>query len=168
MKSIHSDIQKAIDWSSFSRSDLLFLIKLILEKLGEGFEKQVEEQKVKMGEEGKVNRLMESYKTGKLPRGALQLETMPSIKKEIQSMISKGREESINLPNSSMIFRQPVKLDNGEIYEGQWTKDGKRHGVGTWIYPDGSVYQGFWANDLKDGIGRFVNEKEHFEGLFNK
>mmetsp|Transcript_5634 Transcript_5634/g.6643 ORF Transcript_5634/g.6643 Transcript_5634/m.6643 type:complete len:132 (+) Transcript_5634:491-886(+) len=130
MKSIHSEIQKAIDWSNFERSDLLYLIKIILEKLGEIFENQVELKKVKMKEEGKTNRLMESFKHGKLPKGAVQIESMPYIKREIQNMIRIAKETNVNFPSSNLIFRSAVKLENGESYEGQWTKEGMRQGVG--------------------------------------
>ena len=75
---------------------------------------------------------MESYKLGKLPPGAIQIDSLPPLRKEIQGMISRAKEEFVNLPNSSsMVFRPAVKLENGETYEGQWTKEGKRHGVGT-------------------------------------
>lgn len=132
MKSIHSDIQKSIDWSNFSRADLLYCIKLILEKLGEVIEGQLDHRKEKLKEEGKVNRMMESYKTGKLPKGAIQIDSLPPLKKEVQSMINRAKQEFVNLPNSSnMTFRPAVKLENGEVYEGQWTKEGKRHGVGS-------------------------------------
>ena len=29
-----------------------------------------------------------------------------------------------------LIMRQPYELDNGAIYQGQWTKEGLRHGKG--------------------------------------
>ena len=38
-------------------------------------------------------------------------------------------------------------------YEGQTNADGKRHGVGLCIYPEGTVYEGEWANDKQHGHG---------------
>lgn len=32
--------------------------------------------------------------------------------------------------NSDIIKRGPFELDNGAIFEGDWTKDGLRHGSG--------------------------------------
>lgn len=71
-----------------------------------------------------------SFKHGKLPKGAVQIESMPYIKREIQNMIRIAKETNVNFPSSNLIFRSAVKLENGESYEGQWTKEGMRQGVG--------------------------------------
>jgi hypothetical protein len=41
---------------------------------------------------------------------------------------------------------------DGSRYEGE-TKDGKRHGQGTWTRPDGTRYVGMWKNDKPEGQG---------------
>jgi len=38
-------------------------------------------------------------------------------------------------------------------YEGEKSADGKRHGVGKYIFPDGRVYYGQWANGKMAGTG---------------
>jgi hypothetical protein len=45
-------------------------------------------------------------------------------------------------------------------YKGEW-KNGKRHGWGTLLYPDGSQYRGEWSNDRFNGTGtkEYVNSK---------
>ena len=52
-------------------------------------------------------------------------------------------------------------------YVGERNSDGERHGQGTEFYSDGSLYDGQWKNDVKDGTGRviYLNGLE-FMGLF--
>ena len=165
MKSIHSEIQKSSDWSTFSRSDLLYCVKLLIEKLGEIIEVQMAQKKKPKPKANSPNKLMKSFKDGNLPDGAVEVDSLPVVKAEIERMIRQTRYDTVTLPNSSLQYRI-AKLENGEVYQGQWTKDGRRHGLGTCIYPDGTLYQGFWNNDQKDGIGKYVTDKYHFEGCF--
>lgn len=57
-------------------------------------------------------------------------------------------------------------------YKGQW-KDGKSHGKGAFVYPNGDVYDGEWKDGLKDGKGSGssnvlgvmeYNNKDKYEG----
>ena len=41
---------------------------------------------------------------------------------------------------------------DGSEYQGEW-KDGKRHGIGTYISPTGTRYEGEWGNDGASGHG---------------
>lgn len=36
-------------------------------------------------------------------------------------------------------------------------KNGKRDGHGTFLYADGSKYEGMWKNNLKDGMVNFIS-----------
>ena len=40
-------------------------------------------------------------------------------------------EKESEANNPDIIKRGPYELDNGAIFEGEWTKDGLRHGQGT-------------------------------------
>jgi len=40
-------------------------------------------------------------------------------------------------------------------YTGEY-RDGKRHGKGTMIYPDGSKYVGEWKDGLRHGHGLYI------------
>lgn len=165
MKNIHIEIQKASDWGSFSRADLLFCVKQFIERLGELFDNQVTQVTVPVPTISNQNRLLKSYKEGVLPSGAKEIDSLPLLKDEIEKMIRQAHNGSVNLPNSSLQYRT-VKFENGEVYQGQLSKDGRRHGLGTCIYPDGTLYQGFWNNDLKHGIAKYVTNGYQYEGIF--
>ena len=44
---------------------------------------------------------------------------------------------------------------NKKKYEGEW-KEGRMHGKGTLVNPDGSIYTGEFVNDSKVGYGEFL------------
>lgn len=54
------------------------------------------------------------------------------------------------------IQRGPILLDSGEIYEGQWTVDGLKHGRGTLIMQESFKYVGYWIYDMANGKGRLL------------
>ncbi|MGE3647952.1 MAG: hypothetical protein AB7G10_06425, partial [Reyranellaceae bacterium] len=41
-------------------------------------------------------------------------------------------------------------ISDGATYDGAWV-DGKRHGRGLQIWPNGERYEGEWRNDKRDG-----------------
>jgi len=41
------------------------------------------------------------------------------------------------------------------VYEGQYS-NGKRHGKGKMLYPNGDTYQGEWENDKMNGEGTYI------------
>ncbi len=43
-------------------------------------------------------------------------------------------------------------------YLGQWNTRGKKEGRGVLI-KDGSIYEGFWKDNLENGVGRFINQQ---------
>ena len=74
--------------------------------------------------------------------------------------------DSIIEPNSNLEDRQPVELDNGAIYVGQWNKiTGLREGKGVQTWPDGSKYTGYWKDGMANGKGRLIHaDGDVFEG----
>ena len=47
------------------------------------------------------------------------------------------------------------QLDSKAFYAGEWTRGTNlRHGRGTQVWPDGSMYQGWWKHDKSHGKGR--------------
>ena len=82
---------------------------------------------------------------------ARELKEMPNISneltKETETRLGPFIFESTDPPDAELIERGPYELDNGAIYQGQWTKDGHREGKGTQLWKDGSKYVGFWKID---------------------
>ena len=72
----------------------------------------------------------------------------------------------------------PVEMENKAIYVGEWNSNNLRHGIGNQIWNDGSMYEGYWANDKPNGKGRFIytngdvyegeweNDKAHGKGIY--
>ena len=53
---------------------------------------------------------------------------------------------------------------NGSIYEGYW-RNGKTHGKGRLIHADGDVQEGDWVEDKAHGYGSYVhNDGSKYEG----
>jgi hypothetical protein len=70
-----------------------------------------------------------------------------------------------------------VKLDNESQYQGEWKIEKLlRDGKGFMIWPDGSLYEGYWEENKANGYGRMIhadgdvyegdwlNDKAHGEG----
>jgi len=66
-----------------------------------------------------------------------------------------------------------AQLDKGDttkqrcnLYSGQWV-NGRRHGIGTFLYANGSQYHGCWEDNIKHGFGVFTYPDGHvYEGPF--
>ena len=62
--------------------------------------------------------------------------------------------------------RGVMMTSSGSFYEGYWKSD-KRHGRGRHIYFDGDVYIGEWVNDHMHGWGTYISaDGTYFEGKF--
>ena len=57
-------------------------------------------------------------------------------------------------------FRPKTDLGNGKYYLGEWLKNTThsniREGRGTYLWPDGQIYEGFWKNNKAQFRGRFI------------
>ena len=64
-----------------------------------------------------------------------------------------------------LLERGPVRMENGAIYAGCWNNQNQRHGRGTQIWTDGSIYEGNWENDKANGKGRLIHGNgDYYEG----
>ena len=62
--------------------------------------------------------------------------------------------------------RDVVITETGARYDGEWLKGTQiRQGRGKVVWPDGSTYEGYWANNKANGKGRLIhNNGNYYEG----
>ena len=70
------------------------------------------------------------------------------------------------------------RFQKGGQYTGSYL-NGRKHGEGTFHYPDGSKYEGYWINDLRHGYGKYsyqngdvyegewAENQRHGQGLYS-
>ena len=64
--------------------------------------------------------------------------------------------------------REMIVLESGAHFEGQWLKFTEiRQGEGVQVFPDGSMYEGYWVNNKANGKGRLIHANgDVYEGQF--
>lgn len=72
----------------------------------------------------------------------------------------RGLKSYEDQPDCKQVFhgKGRILFKDGHIYEG-WFKDGKKHGIGRTIYfkPQGvQVHFGMYSNDMQNGLGLFM------------
>jgi hypothetical protein len=66
-----------------------------------------------------------------------------------------------------LVQKPPVKLENGDYYEGQWDMQNNRCGIGTQIRPNGDEYRGVWRDGKRHGKGQLIlGSGDIYEGDF--
>ena len=68
-------------------------------------------------------------------------------------------------------MRKLVIYDNGFKYEGEWNiETNEIDGNGVFIWPDGSVYEGYRKNGKSEGKGRCIHHsgKEYYIGDYKE
>ena len=54
--------------------------------------------------------------------------------------------------------RESVQLENGARYDGEWIPNTQtRQGKGIQVWPDGSMYEGYWMDNKANGKGRLIH-----------
>jgi hypothetical protein len=74
---------------------------------------------------------------------------------EIEKKIGKFEYPSIVDDGFLRIIKDPVVLEQGEVYIGEWNSKNERHGKGILIW-NSTIYQGLWENDNQDKKGRLI------------
>jgi hypothetical protein len=61
----------------------------------------------------------------------------------------------------------PIDISAGIVYEGQWSVENKRRGKGEQVWPNGSIYEGYWDDDKANGYGRLLHPNgDVYEGYW--
>ena len=91
--------------------------------------------------------------------------------KEIEKKLGRfdyslARPSSPRVDNEPLEERDVMMIDNNSKYKGQWsTRTGLRHGRGVQVWPDGSIYEGYWKHDKAEGRGRLIHsDGDVYEG----
>lgn len=53
-------------------------------------------------------------------------------------------------------LKPPLKLQNDDVYSGEWNESDQFHGKGVLYSTDGSIFEGYWCDGEKDTRGRLV------------
>ena len=67
------------------------------------------------------------------------------------------------------VYRKPTKVEEDAIYDGEWL-DGKKHGRGKQVWPNGDVYDGQWLDNYAHGEGTmyFTKNKRVHKGSYHE
>ena len=67
------------------------------------------------------------------------------------------------------VARQKYTYPEGDVYDGCWNNEGKKHGIGILNLTDGSKYEGKFSDGLFDGHGILTfPDGSKYEGEFSK
>merc|ERR1712179_349580 len=76
-------------------------------------------------------------------------------------------------PGQGRSVKDSYTYPEGDTYEGEWSKEGKKHGLGVLRFADGCTYEGRFAHGLFHGNGTLTftdgttYQGEFRDGLFN-
>ena len=80
--------------------------------------------------------------------------------KRYGSFVYWSEEQEKQLGLQEREARSMVRLQNGSSYVGEWRKGGKniREGKGVQVWPDGSLYEGYWEENKANFFGRLLHK----------
>ena len=96
-----------------------------------------------------------------LPENLPQLDSFPIPSSEGLKIAQKRygpfepKKEIIHASFSGLKQMGPLKLEDGSVYEGQWSGH-SRVGSGKCHFKSGEIYEGYWVNDCPDLLGRMM------------
>ncbi len=77
-----------------------------------------------------------------------------------------GYPMNVDIPELDSFVLKAVYLSNGDVYLGQMI-DGKRMGMGLYIWADGDAWFGGWENNLKNSKGLFMGyDGSYYSGVW--
>ena len=126
-----------------------------------------------------INQLVESLKIGKSFLNSVPKSSKENIKQIWKGLGALSYSEIASNPNFDLdqeyLFGEKEYM-HGTVkgrqdllsackYIGQLSSGKEPHGIGRFVYQNGSIYEGQWYNGQRDGYGRFIQEDgKHFVG----
>jgi hypothetical protein len=102
------------------------------------------------------------YELIEQPLSELQSSLIGALEGKLERLDIKRPDDGV-----PTVSKPAIKLEDGTIYQGEWDKQGKQHGLGTLIKDDGSKITGCFKAGLLDGLGRIIESSGLvFEGQF--
>jgi hypothetical protein len=91
------------------------------------------------------------------------------LQEEVGGFTIPANNEIVHEKFNNLITKKCMELEDGSIYEGQWSKEGLRTGRGKCLFKDGVYFDGFWIDGVPEIIGRFIKpNKDLYEGIVKK
>ena len=85
--------------------------------------------------------------------------------KKIESILKLIDIPLEDVPHQRVFKRDAILFNDGTVYKGEWSFTGKKQGLGIYIKPDGSKYEGMWNIDKIEGFGRYIDKLgNYYEG----
>lgn len=87
--------------------------------------------------------------------------------KAMQKALPSFNYDKYKAPAKTRISKPKRIQDNGNEYEGEWDEEGNKDGRGVQYWVDGSIYEGYWADNMANGEGRLIHaDGDIYEGLW--
>lgn len=94
--------------------------------------------------------------------------TSPNVERIIKNLKKFQKPVKLNKKFKHLPELGPYVYREGESYLGQYN-EGDREGFGVQIWPDGSIYEGYWLKDKFSDFGRFVHkEGDYYVGTWKE
>lgn len=93
-------------------------------------------------------------------------ESYGDLEKQLRNQIKEEQEKYTEALSSRSVLRFRTAGGKDILYFGE-TKDGKASGYGVGLWTDGSTYEGFWVNNMRNGTGtQEWKDGELYEGAY--
>ena len=125
----------------------------------------IEDRKVPEEKLGDVLETVEEIPTGRVVLNEDSNSKQPKESQE-EADLSKDFKEIVEDPKMEAVSGEEIFMGEGRRYKGEM-KNGKPHGIGKEIWPNGSSYEGMYHLGNRTGEGIFIwADKSYYKGKF--